>query len=480
MKDYYTDAEYMIRMKNWEHNEYTQFAALYGATGIPKVDEYNSWIPPLFRRNTFGIDIDYTTEYTVYYKRTFINKIDIKDIYPQGEGEVSGRYTYKFKARYVPQYGVVSNEIIPYSNLSPDEYGFLLFPFCGKKSDLRVEGISMPEILSTVQDIMNITKSLILNNARHKDKARYFIKSQLFDKHKALFDSWWRYGGFLPIDDEDIRNAVMPFQQGEVPREIYDFVNIADQSLKDLSVRYSALMGDYPNNELSGVAMDRMRNANRRSNNYNDIAINYAKTLEAKFMYRVIAKEFTDNDFIDIEGKGSIPIQTMWTGLEFETYLQEIFPLMPPPEAIEKFSKENLVEFQYATTDTNGIAKDDEEIKATSSIVFVNYLTKPNGEEYELDIRTVLDWDSERNRMEDTVIASNLMAQGNFTLRHYLKMLGGYFEQNADEIVREVDERNQTMQMAKMISEMGQEGQQMAAQALQSIVQTLQQKQLIK
>lgn len=498
VQPFFLDARFIIPKIRMELNEAREWLKQYGVkpeSVSPDSQDNNITA----RQREDGSENLFVTIHLPEYKMQYMQNYPVNQIEPfqdlQGAtGELRRKEMMFFSAIYTESLGVVHHEVNQYTdNTQLDQYQFNIIPFYDQRNRARLYPKATIEKVKNLQDIVNITKSLMLNNARDRNTLRVLVSSKLVAKNPKLWDNFVRYGGQYPVDltaiggADDIRKH---YQQLEIPAldpTIYQFLQIAEQSIKDLTVQHEALEGNYPKDKLSGVAIQKLQERNQAAQLNKPQNIEWAMTTMATGIYNVIAREFTSEHWAAIDGyKYKVPINKVMTMVEFEQYIAANNPNKDFDQAMEEFTDVNIVDTVYAgfppeaQTDAQAVAEQ-------LSAVFINFLKAPASPDiYHLGIRVNLNTQSEQQKLEEKIIASELLSAGKFPLAMFLEMQGGFFEAQKDRILQLLEEENQVTQVAAMIAERGEEfvnavmqmaAQWDAAQKAQKAQQNLQQRQ---
>ena len=166
---------------------------------------------------------------------------------------------------------------------------------------------------------------------------------------------------------------------------------------------------------------------------------------------------------------------------EFNQYLAKQFPNVPTEQAIDIFQKDNDVKVIIPTKDESGMPITNIDELESLGVVFINYIRMPDGQgkyqPYELNINIDLDFESDKNRIEEKLIANQLFTTGYFVnsptfMKDFLELQGGVFESNADKILSEISEADKAKQLGEALIKSGLE--QQAVMLLQSQTQQAQ------
>lgn len=470
-KHFFADARYIVVREELPLKEAQHY---YGKFGIDpekvKPDSEGRLADPNPRVAQLDDDEKYVTNYRILYREMYTDQVNIDEYYgtepENGEPAVlDEERMYYFNVVYNTDLGVVDHSINKYADIRQHkQWQFNVIPFCNRHSDVKLFPQSDVEVLIRIQDIINITKSLIIDNARDKVKVRALIKKKISEKFPDLWDMFMSEGGAFPIDDEDlgygedIRSAIHFIDTPDLPKELYTFITIAEESFRDQSIRNEALQGSYPEKSgyLSGVAVSKLQQANKRLLNFKDTNIEWAINTEARILYRMIALEFKENDFLHImdakKGEAKyIPYSVIFNLQEYQDYLLGAFPELPIEEASAIFENENEVDIFYSQ-EREGRVLEKQEVMENNSLVYINHLVDFKGGIKEVRVKVKFEFDVERNKLEERIYASELFAQGKFPYLWMLKMLGGTFEENAETIQADLNKEQQAALIAEMIT----------------------------
>lgn len=424
---------------------------------------------------------EFVTIYFVEFKCSYIDDYKISDHYNINLSQdikgntLKGEEEYYFYALYTEQTGVFYYAENPYKQ-------WFTTIWYNKKSNLRLYPISDVEDLITIQDIINITKSLVLDNARQQNIIRAAVKKGLRTTYGETYDVWERYGGTLEVDDDvNIQDAVQMYKIQELPSHIYQFMDIATETMKNVSQRYNPLKGEYPEQKLSGVAINELSTANRRTFSYLDEHFNWAGNEDATMLYKMAEQNFTEEYFVEVtnankDEAGYFPINGVYTlqgyvdilkqsGLMSEDEVTMIDQLNERDPAFiaqlrqlirnanNLFQKTNDVEIVYKNEDDNGVELDPITVYTEKSMVFINHL---GGEK--MKVKIFMDWDKEKDEYTDKQMAGLLFDKfGLPLLGIFLETAGGHLANRKDEIIKLVNESDKLTQLAQEITKRGPE-----------------------
>lgn len=485
---YFENAQYLVLKERMEFKKAVKFLKKYkiAPEKIMQDNDYEYFSQDeRYTKEVKGRD-RFVTFYKILYKKVYTEEIPLKDNYEGGEwlkdiGEekIEVEKVYHYEMLYNRHLGVLYHkDVTKYTDQSAlEEWQFKAIPYYNKQSRVRLYPYSEVEKLKTIQDIINISESIIMNNARDREKFRAIIHSKLRDEYGQLFEDFVKIGGFLPVDMEALDGKLDDYFKEvkfeETGQDLLKFFEISKESLKDQSIAHESLQGNYPDKgSISGVAVQRLQQANLRKLNYKDVNINWAVTTEARTIYRMISEEFAEPEFVAVDNAkkgepGRIPIQTTMTLKEYEQFLTEVLPDMDIMQAAEIFEKENDVQYQIGMIDENGRVRTVEEIKAGSSVVYINFLKNIHDEPYAMDIKVNLDFATERDELQELVEYAELWKSGGLALIEYYKKR---WPDRADEMYKSWLNEKGLNQLSEAINKLGPNGMDMAQQILQRIM----------
>jgi len=394
-------------------------------------------------------------------------------------GKVKERVIHAFEALYIPgDIGTVWYRRNPHVDPRRiDGYVHRPKQLVGSASEIRLYPQSIVERLANIQDIINITKSLILDRERQQAKVWGFVLGKLKENYGDLFKEWVKYGGLLPVDGvEDMDKSLKFIDIPNVSPTTYSFLEMMEKSFRDNGPKREVLTGRLPDQKSdtpSGTAIQKLMEANTKNLSEAYDAMQWQDNEIAQDIYNILATEMTEEDFVDFEDAKEgdpkyIPVNAMMSIAEYEQHLIRMYPNMEPIQAAELFEENNEVEIHYVTKDQNGVQLPGQAIKEQQSVVFINMLHNPEGEKrYDMDIKVEIDFNAEKDEQEDKLLARDLRARGELALEDYYEMLGGQFKSNKDRLLENLSKENEVKQMGEVVVSRGPEFAQQVQQAAQ-------------
>jgi len=420
------------------------------------------------------IQEEYVTLYYIEYRKKYVDAVPLSEfeITEGGKDMLKEQRTYYFESLYNRSLGTVYHKINQYADPRMyNKWQFKRTPCCDKPSELRAFPISKVEKLINVQDIINVLSSLIINNARFSDMVRGFVLKQLKDDYPAEFKDWVETGGLMPIDNiEDINKAVKFFDWPGTSPEIAGFLDIAKTTMKNQGIRHEVLTGELPEGpmggkrEVSGKAIQRLQAANAVRLTPDATNVEWTVTQVTNLLYKMAAVEFTHEAWAAIENarKGDpqyIPINATMSIKEYDAMLFKMYPDLDPLSANKRFQEHNMVKVDYALKDQEtGRILEEEEVMGQYSEVRVNHLKDRSGEIFLFNITVTIDFDFEKNKMEEKQIIAQLFAAGKFPLDMFLETQGGTLQAQKDEIVRKLREEQNSKYALALAAEVEKRG----------------------
>jgi hypothetical protein len=418
----------------------------------------------------------FQTVYFFEFRQKYIDTVKLEVEGFKGE-EVEVEKMYYFEGIYLGD-KVVQYQLNKYADPDDiDNWQFATVPYPDKFSSIRTYPTSVAEKLLNMQDIVNIMESIILDNVIQKNALRVLVIDKLEKVYgKQMVEDFLFKGGVFTVEDSagmnDIRKMFGTIDFPDLSTEAMTFLSMVEQSIKDNSLTHESLTGEYPQKgNISGVAISKLQNANLRKLSYKETNINWSPTQEARRMYRIMATEFDEAEFIKITDQKQddpkyVPIQATMNLEDYENYLARSFQGIPLEQAADLFEKRNDVKIFYPKTDKGRIPVSMEQGK-TNSIVLINHLKDGEGEIYKLNLKVTMDLDAERNKMEDLVVASQFYEKGDMAFPTFLDFKGGVFKTQKNKILEERYQEKKELQLANEIVKRGQQFEQVIAQTMQ-------------
>lgn len=517
--DFFDDRKYECRMIEMELEDARRYLKQFGVNpNNVSPDTEHRMNNSQKKGDTFD-DREFVTIYLFEYVETHYDEFSISNYYdiPLGEMKpeedtLEQEEDYYFTCLFTKNNGV-------FHHAENYEKEWLMKFYWNKKNYIGLYPTGEPDPLKKIQDLISIGKSLILDNARQRNTLRVVLKKALRDKYGKAVDDWLLYGGELEIGDDvdgDIKSLVQFMEIPGLPKEVYEFVKLAEDSLTYTSGRYDALRGDYPEKKLSGVAINEIGKAARKPLTYLDENINKTNNDIGRHTAKLMAKNFTEEDFCDITDakKGEptyIPINAIYTIARFEQYLIEsnivtedekmmIKQIAPnDPEFIQKrsqilsraaklFEKKNEVIYvtknydlheklgygidepipmKISAVDESGqmvdVSINPKKAYFSESLIFINHIA-----DAEMEISISMDFDAERDKQTDHQVAAVMFEKyGTAVLEEFLETVGGVWANNKEEILKKITAAEKGQQFAQVIEQRGPEFEQAFAAFIQ-------------
>ena len=480
---YFLDARFIIPKMRVPLFEAKQYLAQFGVDPDDvKADEdyFHTNEPLRARYKTQHADKDRTQFVTLYfpeYRKVYIDNNPAGGDW-QGATGLEGaelqaamdeakkgkKQVYYFNGIYNKQLGVIhwsmSKYFDPYNLM---DWQFRFFPWYEKMSGVRLYPISLVEKLLNIQDIINISETIILDNARNSNRLRGILRGKMKEKHGQQFADFIKYGGF--IDDlggdesQPLKQEIDFVEFPGLSQEHYKFFEIMKESFKEQGPRKEVLGGQLPgarSEYLSGKTIDKLTERNMVRMQPDQLNVNWTASQEMRRVYRILAETKKGPDWAEItdelNGTSNIsPINVTATLAEFEEFIMEQYPDKQLEEAIEEFEKENYVEYNWKRRDLlTGRPYNDEEIRQATSTCRINHLYREDGTARAFDIRIEFDFGFKQNEERDTQVLADIVDKNPNNLpimRRLLKRLGGGTANDADGIIKDIKEGNMAIQV---------------------------------
>lgn len=492
---YFTDARHIIpkvRLPLAEAKEFLYYVCGIEPDNVQSDEEYfynNEPMKARYRTNIGGTFLDeYVTLYFPEYRRIYFEHsndpgMDVTD--PNATYNPKGnKLIYYFNGIWNKSLGCVHWSMSKYFDPTMlEEWQFRFYPWYEKMSNVRLYPLSLVEKFLNIQDIINISETIILDSARQKNRLRAVMVGQLRQKYGAAVDDWFNYGGILDqFTQEDIgegksiKDIINFVEFPGLSKEHYLFFDKIQASLKENTQTKEVLEGRLPGARgeyLSGESIKELTARNLVRLQPDQINVDWPVTQEVRRIYRIAALEMHGQDFVEIDDKANnktrqSPINTSMTMAEFQQYLLKQYPDMDMETAIDEFEKENYVEVVTLGTDLDtGRELNDQEIEQAASEVRINYLFRTiDGKKHNFDIRAEFDFGFKQREQEDKQILSTLYTESKAPaiLKRLLRKMSPDISNQADDIVAEVIEHNQVLQVGTEILNRGPEFQQMVGE----------------
>ena len=477
MKKYFLDARWVIRKVKIpieEAYEYVRrFTDIFTKDQIQPDSDYYSYGNEYHEYMT-GHDELYMTVFICEYK-----KQELKKVMHHG-AEVEEEITRYFKILWNSNLKILHWAEDKYANVTQgDQWQFEVIPFYNQKNRLRQYPNSDIEKLSVIQDLINISETLLLDNARQRNLLRMIVRKQLYDNYPDEFEDFVKSGGILPLDDEELGKAFQQTDWKELPKQFYDFLGVMKDAFQEHGAQNTILQGAYPaGGSVSKPIIDGLKELRARHFTYKEENIQWAVSQGFKRIFRIIAKEWTDENFLKVTNRSKddpkyIPINAIMTLADYESLLARVYPGMEIEQAGALFEEKNEVAVfkpkqlpeGWYVNQMGRLITDVAEVKAGEMFVFINMLSLTGGDR--IDITVTMDWDYEKNKQENMIKAMEFSKGGKITDEELFKNSGDYWRANASDLVEKKKAENAGMMMAEQIQQRGPEAMKLVQGALQ-------------
>ena len=307
------------------------------------------------------------------------------------KGEVQETVHQYYDMVFTKQLGTVYHRPNKYANpLLLDQDQFPTYPYLNKHSDISILCAGPLGEQLVYQDILNVVLSMKINNSRQRSLLRALMPESVYNKwEKKLVDQWASTGGIQKVDDAMIRDiggldkvihfAELPASDNEALNEILPHIT---QAFDRAGIKNDILAGRLPtktSERMSGKLAREIKQANATVLEPTVHAIQWAGKRRAARMYAIMAQEFTEDNWAEInDAKRTdpkrIPIRANWTTKEYVEYLKEAYPNLDPAEADKKFQEHNDVQKpELENTDERGTIRHENDIAQNQKIFHINH-----------------------------------------------------------------------------------------------------------
>lgn len=465
-KKYFLDARWVIRKIKIPFEEAFEYLRRYKpnlkeADVKPDSDYYS--LGNERHNSATGVRDDYfVTLYVIEYKKEETRKTEVHGAMVEEE------ITRYFKMAYNSSLKILSHTEDAYANVSQgNQWQFEVIPLYNQENTLRQFPNSDIEKLATIQDLINMSETLLLDNAKQRNMLRMIVRASLYENYEEEFIDFVKNGGILPIAEQEIKDAFAPATWQELPSQFYQFMDMMKANFQEHGSQNAILQGSYPRGgDISKPIIDGLQQARGRHFGYKEQNINWFATQLAKRIFRMIATEWTEENFLKVTNKSKddpkyVPINAILTFADYEALLQRVYPKMELEMAAEKFSERNEVhiifpretEYGWMVNKFGRIIRDPEEVKNAESLVLVNMLSFTPKDKIEISI--TMDWDYDKNKQENELKAIQFFKDGVITAKRMLMNVGDKWRDEADEITDEKKAENEVLMEAEKIQQRG-------------------------
>jgi hypothetical protein len=479
-KKYFTDARYVIRKKQLTLEEAKRYFS-QKEFGLSKLEiekikpdcEFNQNVT-VSSTDDYSFDTEFVTVYLIEHTNIYTNKIDFrktkfndvfseipKEFLDQKDLIVESDEKYQFEAIYTPSLGTVYHgEAQHYDKYNHDDYQFKCVPLYNRQSGVRTHPIAPVEEMIPDQDLLQALQTLIFDNGRQHNKEA-IVLAEKYAKYQKLLEDVMDMGGVATIpltDGQKIADIYQKIPRDGIPPEIYNFLEIIQDRIKENYEIHEALSGQDPTKgSVTGVGQDKLAQANAQQLAYNEDNINWSMSRVGEKIYNIYALEYKTDEIIEIlDQKKGDPKNTILNSImsidEYEAFVHSNFPEIPIEEATKKWEEKNEVEINYRTTDEYGRELTPEEIKQDGA-VFINYLTDYDGNLRKLGISMEFDFKAEANEMQNLIYANELHDKQIMTGEDLIEYYPEPFRSRKVEIIENKRKENQVMSYAQLLTE---------------------------
>lgn len=439
-----------------------------------------------------ALETEWVTLYFPEYRRIFIERSNSngEDFSRQAaqQGRRGAKAVWYFNGVYNKKLGMVHfSKSKYYDPRMLEEWQFRFFPWNEKMSNVRLYPISLVEKYLNIQDIINISETIILESARQRNRLRAVTMGTLKAKYGPAFDDWMNYGGILdnisPADipeGKGIKDIIDFIDYPGLSQEHYTFFEKMEMSLKEQTQTKEVLGGALPNARgeyLSGETIKELTARNQVRLQPDQMNVAWPATQEVRRVYRIAATELTSDDWVEIEDKTNAqnsktsPTNKSMTLAEYKEFIMRTYPKMDLMMAIEEFEKENYVDYTIMKRDPErGVELNDREIEEAGSEVRINYLYRTSsGEAHKFEIRVDFDFGFKQQEENDKQTLGMIYrdTQELEILRRLLKKMSPDLRNEADDIIEDIKKGKEVLQIGEAVMKRGPEFQQIVADTAQ-------------
>jgi len=408
---------------------------------------------------------EYVTFYKFQTRRLYTDKVKLSDEmelevpqeYKSAEPEIEKESNTYFKALFNKNLGVIDHGVNKYA-----QYTFT--PYVDQQSRIRLRPIMRSEYFWVLQDVNNIGKTLMMDNARQQNIVRLFIAQELEAEYgTATMERFLRAGGIFSVKNVEDLNKMMKTIEGPgLKPEVYELFRTASADLRSISQRTNPLDGEFPKDRLASRTLNTLINQSRKSLSGIDTNIAYAAVKESQLICKIVKNEMTDEQILVLTGdkQKRIPLNGKMDLFKYQKLLDE------NKMTIEDFEEKNDVRYVLPPLPKPGempVIPPDELMKRT--VVIINPIY--HGDKVSINLK--FEFEEERKRLDRVSALQYLFdnpAIGKAVLPYMLDALG--FSAEKEEILEKIDEQNQFRMIEKMIADRGPEAEKIIMEALKN------------
>jgi len=384
-------------------------------------------------------------------------ELEVPQEYKSAEPEIEKESNTYFKALFNKNLGVIDHGVNKYA-----QYTFT--PYVDQQSRIRLRPIMRSEYFWVLQDVNNIGKTLMMDNARQQNIVRLFIAQELEAEYgTATMERFLRAGGIFSVKNVEDLNKMMKTIEGPgLKPEVYELFRTASADLRSISQRTNPLDGEFPKDRLASRTLNTLINQSRKSLSGIDTNIAYAAVKESQLICKIVKNEMTDEQILVLTGdkQKRIPLNGKMDLFKYQKLLDE------NKMTIEDFEEKNDVRYVLPPLPKPGempVIPPDELMKRT--VVIINPIY--HGDKVSINLK--FEFEEERKRLDRVSALQYLFdnpAIGKAVLPYMLDALG--FSAEKEEILEKIDEQNQFRMIEKMIADRGPEAEKIIMEALKN------------
>lgn len=414
-------------------------------------------------RNIYGGD-EYVTLYEFEYRKLYTDKtklsdemeIDVPEEYKKVEPEVEKETNTYFKALWMPGLGCIDHKVNPYKQYS-------LTPYYDQQSRLRVYPKMRSEYFWVLQDVNNIGKTLLMDNARQQNIIRLFIAAELAAEYgEDTMARFLRAGGIFTVKNVDDLGKMMKEVEGPgLKPEVYDLFKMASEDLRNISQRTNPMDGEFPKNRLASRTVNTLIGQSRKALNGLDTNIGYAAVKESQLICKIVRNELTDDQILEMTGGKKTALNGKMSLMKYQELVQA------NKSTIEEFEETNDVRYLYPKLPTAGTVPTISPAEiAKRTVVVINPLYHND----KVSIQVKMKFGADLEKYDRTSALSYLFDNPQVGMAVFPLLLDALgFETEKPDIMEKVKENDRYRFIVDAITQAGPEGEAAVMQVLQQL-----------